>query len=150
MRQLAWVCVIASVASAAPLQRKVLAKGTRSVEIVNDLVIVRRGMNDVRALARTTGMTTTATIAPFLGTKKILDVTVSQDSSTGQHRDNLENHFLVDTSGDEDRVICTYPGNNYSAGEYASQSTTVTVTRIGRDPLSFDVKTVSSQTATQP
>ncbi|MFT3693629.1 MAG: hypothetical protein QM831_10850 [Kofleriaceae bacterium] len=153
MRWFAYLGLV-GVASAMPISpRTEIAHGKRTIAIQGTLIYAARpqpGTDQVVVAHHRSSMKTTATVAPFGKTKTILDVTIIEDADSNQHLDHLEHHYLLDTSGTTDQVICHYAGNAISSGEYASTSSKITVTVLGKDPLSFDVKTTTVQKSTQP
>ncbi|CAN5526129.1 hypothetical protein BH11MYX1_BH11MYX1_25000 [soil metagenome] len=142
--------LLASTASAAPQHGTVIAKGARTIEVVNGVVFARDGKDTQTALIRVRGSeTATATMKPFLGNKHVLDISVTREDSSNQRLDRVEQHFLLDTSR-EDRLVCEFAGDNKATGASVSTSVTIKITALHRDPLSFDVKSTMTTRSTQP
>jgi hypothetical protein len=151
----AMVCALA-VGSSAGADPKpapgVLARGARVVEVDHGVVVARRPTGATRvalAVAPADGKLS-ATLAPFLGDRALLDVTIAETSESGWHYHTREMHYVLDISGAADVVACPFEGASSDGGEYSSTSTTIEVARKARSPLAFDVTRTTTSHASQP
>ncbi len=154
------VASASSAASGAPPQEDagppvVVARGKRIVQLDRGQVVATRPKGPGVALTiapapRDKGAKLSATIEPFLRRADLLDVTVSERSEQGWHYQFKDMHYVLDTSGADDVLVCVFAGGTSSGGEYASWSTTIAVKQTAAKPLAFSVTTTSNQRQTQP
>lgn len=147
------LAVVSSAAADPKPAVTVLARGARVVEVDHGVVVARRptgATKPVALAAATTDAKLSATLAPFLGDRRLLDVTIVESSEQGWHHHTRETHYVLDISGAVDVVACPFEGASTDGGEYASTSTRIAVVRKARSPLAFDVTSTTTATASQP
>ena len=151
MRCIWGVLLVSSVAYAKP---GVLANDRgRTVELgANGKLTVIHGKDSIALpdIENADGVKVTATIAPFLGRDRLLDVDIATQRADNHHSQSTHRHFLLDTSQKQDTLACRFDGDSYSTGEYASSTTTVKVKLLKKEPFQFELTFKTDSHSSQP